>query len=147
MLLRVVAHLDASICDLETGANRGESHTEASDRTPLCKRQRRTHNPRWPSPSQVYVRLAQSVMAELTEPRVCARCKGTGQRSEQGTPIVCPRCQGTGHLPKSDLARAKRLGMTWHAYTKSWKEPYEWTLSYCVTAVEAAASALVRKLG
>jgi hypothetical protein len=102
---------------------------------------------KWPAPRAVYRLLVQSVLTEMASPTLCPQCHGVGQYVLQGQEFSCTRCDGSGATTLSDLARARQLDMTWHAYRKAWKAPYEWAIQDCRAAEMAAERALCRHLG
>ncbi|MET3654766.1 hypothetical protein ABIC75_004514 [Dyella japonica] len=102
---------------------------------------------KWPSPRATYRNLVHSVLREITAPAICAHCHGSGQHTNHRIHVTCPVCHGDGVVPLSDLARARSLGVTWHAYRKAWKAPYEWADTTCKEALGGAERALIRHLG
>lgn len=102
---------------------------------------------RWPSPSAVYQRLTRGVLVELSTAVICSICQGAGYQLAHGRSGPCQKCLGSGRRPCSDLARAHTLGITWHAYAKAWKAPFEWALKLCGQAIQLASDVLCRNLG
>ena len=81
-------------------------------------------------PSETALRLAESVLVELSDRRRCTRCAGSGsviekdQRgvSESGTPksllTACPKCGGVGVQSMSDYQRAKLAGINRRTFNR-----------------------------
>ncbi len=112
-------------------------------RVPMAAAEKR----KWPAPRATYRTVVGSVLQEIASPTSCPQCHGVGRFIHQGQHISCTRCDGSGATALSDLARARRLDMTWHAYRKAWKAPYEWAAETCRAAESAAERALCRHLG
>lgn len=142
----LVTQLTYNIAELELTMTRRHSLASAEELSRYEREMNNAKERRWPAPSPVYQRMARSVLAELRGKDACSRCRGSGRIHVNGASESCPRCRGSGQLPQSDLARARALDMTWHAYTKSWREPYEWAISHCEKAITTASNALLRNL-
>ena len=102
---------------------------------------------KWPAPRDTYRQLIRGVLLELAHPGPCNGCRGSGQEAVGGQRLPCRKCDGWGAMTHSDLARARRLKMTWHAYRKTWKAPYDWASEDCRSAAMSAGHALGRHLG
>jgi hypothetical protein len=103
---------------------------------------------RWPEPRDTYLQLAHGVLIEAQASKVCPSCRGVGRLADAPRrENACQRCGGWGTLGSSDLARARALRMTWHAFRKTWKAPYEWAVEDCKSAAADAEHALLHALG
>jgi hypothetical protein len=103
---------------------------------------------RWPEPRDTYLQLAHGVLMEAQASKVCPSCRGVGRLADVSRrQNACQRCRGWGTLGSSDLARARVLRMTWHAFRKTWKAPYEWAVEDCRRAAIDAEHALLHALG
>lgn len=142
----LMSQLNYTIADLELTTSRRHSSNSPEVLGRYQRAMDIAKERRWPSPSPVYQRLAHQVLEELRTSECCSRCRGVG-RQHPTRHEPCPRCEGSGRLPRSDLARGRALNMTWHAYTKSWRNPYEWTIAYCKTVIQSAVDELCRNLG
>ncbi len=142
----LMAQLNYNIADLELTTSRRHSSNSPDVLGRYQQAMDMAKERRWPSPSPVYQKLAHQVLEELRTSECCSRCRGVG-RQHATSHVPCPRCEGSGRLTRSDLARGRALNMTWHAYKKSWRNPYEWTIAYCEGVIRSAGDELCRNLG
>lgn len=63
-------------------------------------------------------------LGERQRPTVCPQCDGTGVQHCHNRIGDCMKCNGTGKVPYSNTQRAKRMGITYRAFTKTWAERY-----------------------
>jgi hypothetical protein len=143
----VDARLAYTIAELELTANRAISRAVGGTLAHYHELMELAEQRKWPTPRPAYRSLVHGALVELKAPKVCSRCHGTGHSLHHGVHIACSACHETGALMQSDLARARTLGMTWHAYRKAWKAPYEWTVDTCSAATKAAERAFWRHFG
>jgi hypothetical protein len=143
----VVTRLTYTMAELELTSSRTPSKAVATTLERHRALMEFANDRKWPTPREKYRQLVRGVLLEMANPGVCTRCHGSGQGVHQGQHIQCPKCDGWGAVTPSDLARANRLQMTWHAYTKAWKTPYEWAVESCRDAARSAERALCRNLG
>lgn len=136
-----VARLTYSISQIELGSVRNASRVAGT-----LERQRAVmefaQTRRWPSPRHEYRNLTRGVIAELIERRAFV----SGCALEERVPVHQAGGPTGGPAMRSELARARALRITWHAYHKSWKEPYEWALVHCFDAFREANRAVMRSL-
>ncbi|AZD22538.1 hypothetical protein C4K22_3407 [Pseudomonas chlororaphis subsp. aurantiaca] len=143
----LTTQLTHDIAELELTAFRHRSQSPASSLTSYRSAMEEAKEQRWPSPSSVYQRLTRGVLGELSTAVICSTCQGAGYQLVHERSGPCQKCQGSGRRPCSDLARAQTLGITWHAYAKAWKAPFEWALKLCEQAIQLASDVLCRNLG
>ncbi|MDI9239910.1 hypothetical protein QLQ15_13440 [Lysobacter sp. LF1] len=138
----VVARLTYSISQIELGSVRNASRAAGAlerQRTILEFAQTR----RWPSPRLEYRNLTWGVVSELIECRA-----SLGRCAFEDRVLSHEDCMPAGGpVMRSELARARALRITWHAYHKSWKEPYEWAFGHCFDALREANRKVIRRLG
>lgn len=142
-----VTRLTYTMAELELMSARATSRTVAATleryRTAMEVAEKR----KWPAPRAMYRTMVRSVLQEIASPKFCPQCCGVGQFIHHAQHISCTNCDGAGAMMLSGLARARRLDMTWHAYNKAWKAPYEWAVESCRAAELAVDLALCMHLG
>lgn len=142
----LTAQLTHDIAELELTASRRHLQSLPSNLASYRNAMEAAKDQRWPYPSLVYLRVIRCVLSELGSAKTCIISRGAEYRPAQGHLEPCQMCQGNGSRPTSDLARARALGLTWHAYAKAWKAPFEWTFVHCEQALQSACDALCRNL-
>lgn len=85
---------------------------------------------RWKIPRKGFLKdmIRLAIIEEISpKARLCWRCKGRGtlfKRGRRALSINCPMCEGRGTGRLKDYQRARLLGISPEAFTRSWHDRY-----------------------
>ncbi len=100
----------------------------------------------WPAIPAMYPVVRIAALEELCTSRLCHKCAGEGLVMANGKRTLCETCGGPGTLPKSDRARAERIGKDESTYRAKWRGLYEWTFDLMHEAEITAGSIMAAAL-
>lgn len=111
------------------------THVSKEEKAAATRDYSNAHLRRWPKwvvkaepvvLSETYGDIRRVVLEEVTSPRACGNCDGSGRVLAHGKPASCDRCDGRGTRRAGPTWRAERLGMKESSFKQTWLGPYEW---------------------